>query len=66
MKPNRRWYLDSGYSRHMTGDIDQFFTTKSKDEGFITFEDNKKGRIIGLGNIKISPSTFIENVLLSR
>ena len=48
----------------MTGDIEQFFTIKSKDEGFVTFGDNKKGRIIGLGNIKISPSTFIENVLL--
>ena len=46
------------------GDIDQFFTIKSKDEGFVTFGDNKKGKIIGLGNIKISPTTFIENVLL--
>ena len=64
MKPNRRWYLDSGCSRHMTGDIEQFFTIKSKDEGFVTFGDNKKGRIIGLGNIKISPSTFIKNILL--
>ena len=64
MKPNRRWYLDSGCSRHMTGDINQFFTIKSKEEGFVTFGDNKKGKIIGLGNIKISPSTFIENVLL--
>ena len=48
----------------MTGDIEQFFTIKTKDEGFVIFGDNKKGRIIGLGNIKISPSTFIENVLL--
>ena len=48
----------------MTGDIEQFFTIESKDEGFVTFRDNKKGRIIGIGNIKISPSTFIENVLL--
>ena len=48
----------------MTGDINQFFTIKSKEEGFVSFGDNKKGKIIGLGNIKISPSTFIENVLL--
>ena len=48
----------------MTGDTNQFFTIKSKEEGFVTFGDNKKGKIIGLGNIKISLSTFIENILL--
>ena len=47
----------------MTGDIDQFFTLESKDEGSVTFGDNHKGRIIGIGKIKITP-TFIENVLL--
>ena len=48
----------------MMDDINQFFTLKSKDEGFVTFKDNKKKRIIGIDNIKITPSTFIENVLL--
>ena len=48
----------------MTGDINQFFIIKKKDEGFVTFGDNKKEKIIGIGNIKITPSTFIENVLL--
>ena len=48
----------------MMGDINQFFTLKSKEERFITFRDNKKEKIIGIGNIKITPSTFIKNVLL--
>ena len=48
----------------MTGDIDQFFILESKDEGYITFGDNRKGRIISIDNIKITPSTFVENVLL--
>ena len=48
----------------MTGDINQFFILKSKEEEFVTFEDNKKNKIIDIGNIKITPSTFIENVLL--
>ena len=48
----------------MTGDINQFFTLESKDEGSITFGDNRKGRIIGIGKIKITP-IFIENVLLA-
>ena len=48
----------------MTNDIDQFFILKSKDEGSVIFGDNRKGRIIDIGKIKITPSTFIENVLL--
>ena len=48
----------------MTDDINQFFTIKRKDEEFVTFGDNKKEKIIGIGNIKITSSTFIENVLL--
>ena len=64
MKSKKRWYLDSGCSRYMMDDINQFFTIKKKDEGFVTFGDNKKEKIIGIGNIKITPSTFIENVLL--
>ena len=64
MKSKKRWYLDSGCSRHMTGDINQFFVIKRKDEGFVTFGDNKKEKIIDIDNIKITPSTFIEKVLL--
>ena len=48
----------------MTDGINQFFTLKSKEEGFVAFEDNKKEKIISIGNIKITPSTFIENILL--
>ena len=60
----RRWYLDSGCSRHMTGDKEQFFTLERKEGGLVTFGDNGKGKILGHGKIKITPSTFIENVLL--
>ena len=45
-------------------DIDQFFILKSKDGGSIIFEDNRKERIIDIGKIKITPSTFIKDVLL--
>ena len=48
----------------MMDDIDQFFILESKDEGSITFGDNCKGRIIGIDKIKITPSTFIEDLLL--
>ena len=48
----------------MMGDVNQFFILENKAEWSITFEDNRKGRIIGIGKIKITPSTFIENVRL--
>jgi len=35
-----------------------------KEGGMITFGDNGKGKIIGIGKIKIIPCTFIEIVLL--
>ena len=30
------------------------------------FEDESKGKIIGIGNIKIDPSALIENVVLIK
>ncbi|RVW82058.1 Retrovirus-related Pol polyprotein from transposon RE1 [Vitis vinifera] len=45
-----KWFLDSGCSRHMTGDESKFaFLTKRKRIRY--FGDNAKGRIIGQGNI---------------
>jgi len=35
-----------------------------KDGGFVTFGDNSKGKIIGIGNIGITSSPIIEDVLL--
>ena len=46
-----KWYLDSGYSRHMTGDKEQFNRFDAKDEGHVIFRDNAKGKIVGIGEI---------------
>ena len=43
--------LDSGCSRHMTGDKEQFNKLDAKDGGHVTFIDNAKGKIIGIGEI---------------
>nr|KYP34309.1 Copia protein [Cajanus cajan] len=49
----------------MTGDPSKFSSLKLKNEGFVTYGDNNKGKIIGHGNIRnSSSSTLIENVLL--
>ncbi|WP_374695493.1 hypothetical protein ACEW7V_00190 [Areca yellow leaf disease phytoplasma] len=39
----KRWYLDSGCSRHMMGDKDQFITLEMKEGGMVTFGDNGRG-----------------------
>ena len=41
-----------------------FASLSSKDGRFITFRDNSKGKIIGIGNVVKEPSLIIENVLL--
>ncbi|XP_068486648.1 uncharacterized protein [Phaseolus vulgaris] len=65
LKNNRKnqWYLDSGCSKHMTGDMAQFTSLKLKAEGHVTYGDNNRGRILGRGNVGTADSTTIENVL---
>ena len=58
------WYLDSGCSRHMTGDKTQFLSLVAHNGGCVTFGDNKKGEIIGIGNVGKSLTHSIENVML--
>ena len=58
------WYLDIGCSRHMTGDKTKFAKLDLKKEGFLTYKDNNKGRILGNGVIGNGSSFNIKNVLL--
>jgi len=49
----------------MTWDINNFATlSRYQEGGTITFGDDSKGNIIGIGNIKIGSSPLIENVIL--
>ena len=49
----------------MTWNINNFATlSKYHEGGNITFGDDSKGQIIGIGNIKIGSSTLIENIVL--
>jgi hypothetical protein len=61
------WVLDSGSTQHMIGDMRMF--TQMSEEGCsnydsITFGDNHKGKVKGLGKIAISNDHSISNVLL--
>ena len=57
-----KWYLDSGCSRHMTGDKEQFNKLNAKDGGHVTFGDNAKEKIIGIGEIGNPQSLSIHHV----
>ena len=57
-------YLDSGCSRHMTGDKEQFNKLDAKDGGHVTFGNNVKGKIIDIGEIDNLQSLSIHHVLL--
>ena len=57
------WYLDSGCSRHMTGDQSLFKVFESKKGGNITFGDGSKSHIKGRGIISLPGWLDIANVL---
>ena len=59
----QKWFLDSGCSRHMTGDPSNFTLLKKKEGGSVTFGDNSQGKIIGIGNVGKKNFT-LSNVLL--
>ena len=47
----------------MTGDLNKFSHLTLKAKGYVTYGDNNKGRILGVGIIGSPPSTTIEDVL---
>ena len=57
------WYLDSGCSRHMTGDRSLFKIFESKKGGNVTFGDGSKSQIKGKGIISLLRLPDIANVL---
>jgi len=58
------WYLDSGCSKHMTGETSQLINLKWKPSGFFTYGDNNRGRILGVGDIGSENKVIIKDVLL--
>ena len=57
------WYLDSGCSRHMTGDWSLFKVFESKKGGNVTFGDGSKSQIKGKGIISLPRLSDIANIL---
>ena len=49
--PRNKWIIDSGCSRHMTGDKSKFLSLVAKEGGLVTLGDSNTVRIIGKGTI---------------
>ena len=60
------WYLDSGCSKHMTGDSTQLINIKWKSAGYVTYGDNNRGKILGVGEIGGNGKVIIKDVLLVK
>jgi hypothetical protein len=58
------WVFDSGCSQYMTGN-DSMFTTLGhpREHEHVTYGDNSRARIVGLGRIAITKDLSISNVL---
>jgi len=61
---NNLQYLDSGYSKHMSEDKDQFKKFKSLSGGLITFEDGSTTIVEGKRSIDIPSLPTFHNVLI--
>ncbi|MQL89650.1 hypothetical protein Taro_022224, partial [Colocasia esculenta] len=57
-----KWYLDSGCSRHMSGNR-KLFTHLQAEEGTVTYGDYGKGTVTGSGSVSNKGKTIIEDVL---
>ena len=59
------WYVDSGFSTHMTGDRKKFVSLKEKKDGTVSFGNDGSSNVIGLGTITLeSKDALAKNVLL--
>jgi hypothetical protein len=57
------WYLDSGCSRHMSGDKSLFTRLEKYDGGYVTFGDGSKSKVVGKGSVQAPGICTLENVL---
>ncbi|XP_040370263.1 uncharacterized protein LOC112183342 isoform X4 [Rosa chinensis] len=58
------WYVDSGCSRHMTGEKSWFVSFSSEfTTGSVTFGDGKKAKVMGKGTVNTPGIPNLQNVL---
>ena len=57
------WYLDSGCSRHMTGDKSLFKSLKEKVGDYVTFGNGSHAHVLGKGIVEIPILPLLKDVL---
>lgn len=64
LEVGKKWYIDSGCSRHVIGDHNKFISIKEIDEGKVNLGNNVSSHIIGKGIVNIDNGrTKDQNVL---
>ena len=59
------WYINSGFSKHMTCDKNRLVNLKKENDGSVTFGNNNSAKILGRGTVSLgSKDAMAENVLL--
>ena len=61
---NQLWFIDSGCSRHMTGERSNFLSLTASQGGSVAFGNGKSGIIVGIGKIGETLSHSIDGVYL--
>jgi hypothetical protein len=60
-----KWLMNSGCSQHMTGDKKWFSSlTPLSHKEYVTFGDDKKGKVLGTGVIKVNGYFTLNDVTL--
>jgi hypothetical protein len=60
-----KWLMDSGCSRHMTRNKKWFFSlTLLSHKEYVIFGDDKKGKVLGTGIIKVNDYFTMNDVAL--
>ena len=49
-----QWYVDSGCSKHMTGDRSKFITFDENKSGNVTFGNDRVGKIKRKGSVSLN------------
>ena len=57
------WYLNSGCSRHMTGDKSLFKSLKEEVGDYVTFGDGSHAQVLGKGTVEIPGLPLLKDIL---
>ncbi|CAA0810919.1 Unknown protein, partial [Striga hermonthica] len=62
--PTNKWYLDSGFSRHMTGEPSYLMNIQPSSNGEVTIGDGVSNKVIGTGCLNLGGIPKPTDVLL--